>query len=257
MMFHCEPESQKMCQREDNSYICKIMKHWKSGLFIKLPLTLIALSILWVVVLKFIPVYYTPLMFKRAYQFRDDEKFHTVKTWVPISKISPNVMKAAIASEDNRFLEHNGFDTTEMRKMYHDHMKKGKKIRGCSTISQQTAKNAFTFCGDSWWRKGWEAYYTFLIEKIWGKKRILEVYLNVAEMGKGIYGIEAAAKTYYNRTASKLSMSQSARIVACFPNPIKRKPTNVTRYLSMREGQIISLSGKLAYPDWIKHPEKK
>jgi len=233
------------------------MKHWKLKLFVKLPLLLIAASILWVVALKFIPVYFTPLMFKRAYEYRNDEKFHTVRTWVPLEKISTNVMKAAIASEDNRFAEHNGFDTTEIRKMYHEHQKKGKKIRGCSTISQQTAKNVFTFCGSSWWRKGWEAYYTFLIEKIWGKRRIMEVYLNVAEMGKGIYGIEAAAQTYYNRSAAKLNMTQSARIVACFPNPIKRKPTNVTRYLSSREGQIIWVAERLAYPDWITKRKNK
>lgn len=233
------------------------MKHWKFKLFVKLPVLFVALTLLWVVALKFLPVYYTPLMMKRSREFRDDEKFRTEKKWVPLEKISPNVMKAAIASEDNRFATHNGFDTTEIRKMYHEHRHKGKKIRGCSTISQQTAKNVFTFCGDSWWRKGWEAYYTFLIEKIWGKRRIMEVYLNVAEMGKGIYGIEAAAKAYYGTSAAKLNMSQSARIVACFPNPIKRRPTRNTDYLAQREKQIRSVAGKLAYPDWVKDPKKK
>lgn len=233
------------------------MKHWKLNIFVKLPVLLAALSVLWVVVLKFLPVYCTPLIAKRAYEYREDEKFHTEKKWVPLEKISPNVMKAAIASEDNRFATHNGFDTTEIRKMYNEHVRKGKRLRGCSTISQQTAKNVFTFCGDSWWRKGWEAYYTFLIEKIWGKRRIMEVYLNVAEMGKGIYGIEAAAKTYYNTSAAKLNMTQAARIVACFPNPIKRSPTRVTNYLSKRENQIRSVAGKLTYPDWVKDPKKK
>lgn len=233
------------------------MKHWKFKVFVKLPVLLVALSILWVVVLKFMPVLYTPLMAKRTYEYREDEKFHTEKKWVPLERISPNVMKAAIAGEDNRFATHSGFDTTEIRKMYNEHVRKGKRLRGCSTISQQTAKNVFTFCGDSWWRKGWEAYYTFLIEKIWGKRRIMEVYLNVAEMGKGIYGIEAAAKAYYNTSAAKLSMTQAARIVACFPNPIKRSPTRATNYLSKRENQIRSVAGKLAYPDWVKDPKKK
>ena len=233
------------------------MKHWKKNLFIKFPLALVALSVLWVALLKYVPVFFTPLMVKRAVEYREDKDFHTSHRWVPIEKISTNLIKASIASEDNRFVEHNGFDTKELEKMYRQHVKTGKKLRGCSTISQQTAKNVFTFCSDTWVRKGVEAYYTFLIEKIWGKERIMEVYLNVIEMGKGIYGAEAAAQHFYNRPASRLTVSQSARIVACYPNPIKRRPTNVTRYLSTRERQITSLMPKLAYPDWVYHKKDK
>ena len=229
------------------------MKRWKKRLFIKLPLVLIALSVLWVVTLKYIPVYYTPLMFKRAYQFRKDDNFRTRHTWVPIEEISSNMMKAAIASEDNRFETHNGFDTTEIRKMLQEHHKSGKEIRGCSTISQQTAKNVFTFCADNWWRKVFEAYYTVLIEKIWGKERIMEVYLNVIEMGKGIYGTEAAAQYYFGVPASKLNLAQASRITACFPHPLTRRPDDYTGYLSRRGAQIVSLTYKIAYPDWVMH----
>ena len=164
------------------------MRRWKKFLFIKLPLLLLLLSLLWVTVLKVVPVYWTPLMTKRAMQYKPEEKIKTVRTWVPLERISPEMIKAVIASEDNRFAQHNGFDTTEIRKMFHQHAKHGKALRGCSTISQQTAKNVFTTCADTGWRKIVEAYYTFLIEKIWGKRRIMEVYLNVAEPGKGLYG---------------------------------------------------------------------
>ncbi len=233
------------------------MKRWKKRLFIKLPLALIALSVLWVVALKYIPVRYTPLMFKRAAVYRHEENFHTVHPWVPIEEMSPNVIKAAIASEDNRFPEHNGFDTKELKIMYKAHVEKGKKIRGCSTISQQTAKNVFTFCGDNWWRKAVEAYYTVLIEKIWGKERIMEVYLNVVETGKGLYGIEAAARTYYDIPAARLNQNQSALIVACLPSPLTRKPVNRTRYMSGRQHDIVALMPKLTYPDWVYHKDSK
>lgn len=233
------------------------MKRWKRNLFIKLPLLLIALSVLWVTMLKFVPVYYTPLMLKRASQFREKEDFKTVRTWVPLERISPEMIKAVIASEDNRFAQHNGFDTTEIRKMFHQHAKHGKKLRGCSTISQQTAKNVFTLCSDTGWRKIVEAYYTFLIEKIWGKRRIMEVYLNVAETGKGVYGVEAAAQKYFGRSAAKLNASSAARIAACLPSPLKRRPDEPNQYISQRERQIKSLMGKLTYPEWVTHPKKR
>ena len=232
------------------------MRRWKKFLFIKLPLLLLLLSLLWVTVLKVVPVYWTPLMTKRAMQYKPEEKIKTVRTWVPLERISPEMIKAVIASEDNRFAQHNGFDTTEIRKMFHQHAHHGKKLRGCSTISQQTAKNVFTLCSDTGWRKIVEAYYTFLIEKIWGKKRIMEVYLNVAEMGKGIYGIEAAAKAYYGTTAAKLNASQAARIAACLPSPLKRSPNGNSDFIAKREKQIRSVMGKLKYPDWVTHTKK-
>ncbi len=233
------------------------MRRWKKFLFIKLPLLLLLLSLLWVTVLKVVPVYWTPLMTKRAMQYKPEEKIKTVRTWVPLERISPEMIKAVIASEDNRFAQHNGFDTTEIRKMFHQHAKHGKALRGCSTISQQTAKNVFTTCADTGWRKIVEAYYTFLIEKIWGKRRIMEVYLNVAETGKGIYGVEAAAQRYFGKSAAKLNASEAARIAACLPSPLKRSPNGKSDFIAKREKQIRSIMGKLSYPDWVTHNPKR
>ena len=176
---------------------------------------------------------------------------------MPLERISPEMIKAVIASEDNRFAQHNGFDTTEIRKMFHQHAHHGKKLRGCSTISQQTAKNVFTTCADTGWRKIVEAYYTFLIEKIWGKRRIMEVYLNVAETGKGLYGVEAAAQRYFGKSAAKLSASEAARIAACLPSPLKRRPDKPGEYVLQREKQVRALMGKLSYPDWVTERKKE
>lgn len=187
--------------------------------------------------LKWVPVYYTPLMAVRSWEFRNDSTYHTYKRWMPMEKISKNLPRAVIASEDARFYTHNGFDWVEIEKAVKDHQK-GKRLRGASTISQQTAKNVFLFPGRSWVRKGFEAYFTFMIEKIWGKERILEVYLNVAEMGRGIYGAEAAAERLFNTRASKLSSRQSALIAACLPNPLQRKANKPTPYLLKRAGEI-------------------
>lgn len=227
------------------------MKRLFKIIFIKIPVAFILLSITIVVILKWMPVAFTPLMLKRAIEFRDDKAYRTHKKWVPLKKISPEMAKAVIASEDNRFNEHSGFDFEELKRMHREHIEKGKKLRGCSTISQQTAKNCFTWCSDTWARKGFEAYWTVLIELIWGKERIMEVYLNVAEMGKGYFGTEAAAGYYYKKHASELNMSESAMITACLPNPIQRSPAKPTPYLRSRQAAIISLSRKLAYPDWI------
>ncbi len=228
------------------------MKRLLTLIFIKLPLALIAFSLVWVLALKVLPVGFTPLMVRRSAEFRQDENFHSRHKWVPLEKISPNMVKAVIASEDNRFAEHNGFDVRELRKMFYEHEKKGKRIRGCSTISQQTAKNVFTTGRGTWLRKCVETYYTFLIEKIWGKRRIMEVYLNIAETGKGLYGVEAAAQFYWGKSAEKLTLNESALLTACLPDPVHRSPLRVTSYLGRRSSQIVSLSRKLAYPDWVK-----
>lgn len=202
-----------------------------------IPLWFIGITVSWVVLLKWVPVYYTPLMAVRSWEFRNDSTYNTYKTWKPLEKISTNMAKAVVASEDARFYTHNGFDWIEIEKAVKEHQK-GKRLRGASTISQQTAKNVFLFPGRSWIRKGFEAYFTFLIEKIWGKERILEVYLNVAEMGKGIFGAEAAAERLFNTRASKLSSHQSALISACLPNPLQRKANKPTPYLLKRAGEI-------------------
>ena len=222
-------------------------------LLIKLPLTFVAVTVLWVFMLKWVPVWVTPLMVSRSIEYRNDDTFRTQKKWRRYEKISPEMAKAVIASEDNLFAEHNGFDWKEMRKAIDDHKKKGKKLRGASTISQQTAKNVFLLPSTSFIRKIFEAYFTLLIEWIWGKERILEVYLNVAEMGKGVYGAEAAARAFFGKNASELTRREASLITACLPNPIDRHADRPSQYVSKRAGQIRSLIPKIAYPEWIEH----
>lgn len=225
------------------------MKRFFKFLFIKLPLAFIGLSLLLVVATKWLPVLVTPLMVKRSIEYKEDKDFHTRKRWVSLEKISPAMGKAVIASEDNRFMEHNGFDTKEIRKMLEDHKEKGKRIRGCSTISQQTAKNVFTLCSDTWFRKAYEAYFTVLIELIWGKERILEVYLNVAETGKGLYGVEAASRKYFDKKSSELTIYEAASLAACLPNPITRTPKSIP---TSRRNAIVKITSQLEYPEWLQ-----
>ena len=197
-------------------------------LFLYVPAGLVLLSLLWVVLYKFVPVRWTPLMLKRSIEHFDQKDFRNRRQWVSIDEIAPVMVRAVIASEDGRFMTHHGFDFEEIGKMMDEHERKGKKIRGCSTISQQTAKNCFTFGSKTWLRKGVEAYYTFLIELIWGKKRIMEVYLNVAETGKGLYGVEAASMKYFKRHASALTQDQAICLACILPNPLVRRPDNVS-----------------------------
>lgn len=164
------------------------------------------------------------------------------KKWVPIEKISPYMYRAAIASEDNYFLGHRGFDVIALNTVVEER-KSGRRHRGGSTISQQTAKNVFCWPKSSWVRKGVETYFTFLIETFWSKERIMEVYLNVIEMGPGIYGSEMAAQTYFHCHASQLTAHQAALITACYPNPIKRNPSKPTSYLL---GRAANIEGKMA-----------
>jgi monofunctional glycosyltransferase len=143
------------------------------------------------------------------------------RDYVSFEEMSPNAALAVIAAEDQLFPVHNGFDWKSIEKALEHNEKKPKKIRGASTISQQVAKNVFLWNGRSWFRKGLEVYFTFMIEHIWGKRRIIEVYLNVAEMGKGIFGMEAASRKYFKKSAKKLSKTEAAMIAACLPNPKK------------------------------------
>lgn len=221
-------------------------------LFIKLPVTLIALSVIWVCVLKWVPVWLTPLMISRSIEYRTDGSYKTQKKWIRLEEISPELIKAVIASEDNLFFEHNGFDWTQIRKAIDDHRTKGKKLRGASTISQQTSKNVFLFPSRSFLRKALEAYFTVLIEIIWGKERIIEVYLNVAETGKGIYGAHAASESYFNKKASELNRWESCLIASSLPNPLQRNPAEPSKYVRKRAGQVNSLIPKIDYPDWLE-----
>lgn len=226
------------------------MKKFFKFLFIKLPLALIALSFLLVVLFKWAPVRVTPIMIHRSIQYRNDPDYHTSKKWVKLEDISPEMMKAVISSEDNLFCKHNGFDRKAIKQAIEER-KSGKRIRGGSTISQQTAKNMFTLHGRTWWRKGVETWFTFLIELFWSKERIMEVYLNIAEMGKGVFGVEAASQKYFHKSAAELTRREACLIAAVLPSPIKRNAGNPSKYVSSRATAIARLIPKISYPDWI------
>ena len=199
-----------------------------------------------VILLRFIPVYVTPLMVIRSAQnISKGESPVWYHHWVPMDEISHWLPQAVVASEDNLFLEHKGFDFVQIEKAIEEN-KTRKKPRGASTISQQTAKNVFLWPGHSFIRKGLEVYFTFLIEHIWGKERIMEVYLNSIEMGKNIYGAEAVARRHFNTSAEKLSKSQCALIAATLPNPIRFNSANPSPYIQKRKRQIMSLMDKIA-----------
>ena len=195
-------------------------------------------TILVVVALRFIPVYFTPLMFIRcAEQITNGESIKLHHHWVSLDKISRHMPVAVMASEDQRFLLHHGFDYKAIEKAAMSNMR-GNKIRGGSTISQQTAKNVFLWPGRSWVRKGLEAYFTVLIEFMWSKQRIMEVYLNSIEMGPGIYGVEAVANDKCDKKASDLFRDECALIAATLPNPIRFSSKNPSSYILKRKRQI-------------------
>lgn len=202
-------------------------------------------SLLVVVAYKFIPVYYTPLMVIRTVeQFREGKKLKLAHRWVPIEKIAQPLVQAVVASEDNLFLDHNGFDLEQIQKARSE-AEKGGRVRGASTISQQTAKNVFLWPGKSYIRKGIEAYFTLLIEWIWGKERIMEVYLNSIEMGDGIYGAQAVAQAHFQKDAYQLDKNEAALIAASLPNPRKFDSGHPSPYMLKRQAKIVSLMGKL------------
>ncbi|MDR0582246.1 MAG: monofunctional biosynthetic peptidoglycan transglycosylase [Prevotellaceae bacterium] len=214
-----------------------------SGLFV--------LSVLQVVAGCWLPVFRTPLMSIRSWEHRGDSTWKTRYTWVPLEKISPQLVQAVIASEDNRFEQHSGFDWIELDMAWNNENRKQK--RGASTITQQVAKNVFLWPQRSWLRKGLEAYYTVLIELFWSKERIMEIYLNVVEMGKGVYGAEAAAQFYYKKPAAKLTAAEAAMLAVCLPNPLRRNPKKPTTYLLQRQKAILTLMQKLPQPFLVKN----
>ena len=203
---------------------------------IKIGLWFTALSLILVLLYKFVPVLYTPLMAIRY--FEGDKTYETRHKWKSIEEISPNLQLAVICAEDQSFLNHNGFDIKAIEKAYENN-KKGKKLKGGSTISQQTAKNVFLWPGRSWFRKGLESWFTFLIENLWSKERILEVYLNSIEMGNGVYGAEAASQYWFHKTAKKLSQTEAASIAAILPNPRKYRASPRSRYIEHRTTWIV------------------
>ncbi|MFV8837184.1 monofunctional biosynthetic peptidoglycan transglycosylase [Salinimicrobium soli] len=202
---------------------------------LKLVLWLFAFSVLMVVLYKWVPVPFTPLMAIRYFEHPDEKIRHD---WVPMEEISPNLPLAVVASEDQNFASHNGFDYDAIKKAIEE-SKRRKKSRGASTISQQTAKNVFLWPHRSWFRKGLEVYFTFLIELIWSKERIMEVYLNSIEMGKGIYGAEAASQAWFGKPAARLTQYEAAALAAVLPNPRVYRANPASSYIQQRKGWIV------------------
>jgi len=223
-------------------------KDKKRGVWRNIGLTILALwvlSILWVVILKWVPVLYTPLMFRRfAEAAVEGREIHFERQWVSLENVSSKYIAACFAAEDNLFATHHGFSERAIKAAW-EHNKKGGKLRGGSTISQQTAKNVFTFGTRTWVRKGIETYYTVLIELIWGKERIMEVYCNIAELGDGIYGVEAASQHYFHRSAKRIYSSQAALMVAALPSPRRYSISNPGPYMRKRQAKIQWLMPKM------------
>lgn len=211
----------------------------------KATLWFFGISIFWVILFKFVPVPFTPLMVIRMIENKAEGKENYFNhDWEPIGNISTNLQKAVIASEDGTFFTHNGFDFTAMQKAYKNNAR-GRNIKGGSTISQQTAKNVFLWQGRSYLRKGLEAYFTVMIELIWGKQRIMEVYLNSIEMGNGIYGAQAATQHWYRKGAKELTKIQAAGIAAILPNPRKYSATSSSSYINKRKAKIVRVMGHI------------
>lgn len=203
-----------------------------------------------VVVFKIIPIPVTPLMVIRVFDgFIDGKTIGIDKDWVSYDYISKNFIRAVVAAEDARFITHNGIDwkAVEVAQKYNAR-NKGKRLHGASTISMQTAKNTFLWHGRNWIRKSLEVYYTMLIEAIWGKTRILEVYVNVIEFGEGIYGVEAASQAFFNKSASDLTKKQAALLAAVLPNPRKWSPARPTNYISNRADKIMNRMNGVIIP---------
>ena len=198
-----------------------------------------ATSILAVIAYRWLPVPYTPLMLIRtAEQKKAGKTTRLEHQWVPMSEISDQLPLAVWASEDQRFFDHWGFDFEAISTAYKE-TQEGKRLRGASTITQQTAKNVFLWPQSSWVRKGLEAYFTLLIELFWSKERIMEVYLNSIEMGDGIYGAEAVAQAHFGITAKQLSRHQCALIASTLPNPIKFNSAHPSTYMYKRQKFIL------------------
>lgn len=230
----------------------------KPGVFLKIFGRLILIfflgSLYQVLYYKFLPPLYTPTMIFNWFEALTNPKVggSFQYDWESIDNISPYMPLAVIASEDQKFLNHIGFDVESIKKAWRKN-KKGKRIRGGSTISQQVAKNLFLWQGRNFIRKGLEAYYTILIELLWSKQRIAEVYINVAQMGPQVYGAEAASLKFFKKSASKLSRRDAALLAAVLPNPKKYSVKNPSSYIIRRQGWI---SRQMGYIGGLKYIEQ-
>jgi monofunctional biosynthetic peptidoglycan transglycosylase len=221
---------------------------WALGLFL-------ALNLLLVAVFRFVPVPTSGLMVQRRLEAWSEGKPYAARQrWVPLEDISPSLGVAVIAAEDQNFTEHFGFDWQAIEKAV-QHNEHSRRKRGASTVSQQTAKNLFLWSSRSWTRKGLEAWFTLLIEAGWSKKRILEVYLNIVEFGDGIYGAEAAARTYFGKPARRLTPSEAALLAAVLPNPHRFHASAPSDYLRGRQAWILTQMRQLGGEQVVKDLE--
>lgn len=204
-------------------------------LILKIIIALFLFSVLMVVVYKWVPVPFTPLM---AIRYFEDPEIEVRHDWVPMEEIAQSLQLAVVASEDQNFLRHSGFDYEAIKKAIEENRTR-KRPRGASTISQQTAKNVFLWPESSWFRKGLEVYFTFWIELLWSKERILEVYLNSIEMGRGIYGAEAASLAWFGKPADLLTPYEAAAIAAILPNPREYRANPASSFIQQRINWIL------------------
>lgn len=229
--------------------------------FFKVVLGLFLFSLTMVVVYRFVPVPVTIIQLSRCVeQFQNEKPIRLKKDWVPLEEISNKLQLAVVCAEDQKFLNHNGFDVEAIEKAI-EHNSKGKRVRGASTISQQTAKNVFLWSDRTWVRKGLEVNFTALIELVWSKERIMEVYLNVIEMGDGIYGAEMASQVYFKKSASELTASEAALVASILPSPRKYSAVKPSAYVRGRQSwtltQMRHWGGKLDYENPTVHKQKK
>jgi monofunctional glycosyltransferase len=218
---------------------------WMAGGFLAVCLLLVA-------VFRFLPVPTSGLMVQRRIEaWSDDKPYTSHHHWVPLEDIAPNLGVAVIAAEDQNFADHFGFDWQAIEKAI-QHNEHSRRKRGASTVSQQTAKNLFLWSSRSWTRKGLEAWFTLLIETGWSKKRILEVYLNIVEFGDGVYGAEAAARTYFGKPAKRLTPSEAALLAAVLPNPRRFHANAPSEYIRGRQAWILNQMRQLGGGQVVK-----
>ncbi|MGD9599721.1 MAG: monofunctional biosynthetic peptidoglycan transglycosylase [Steroidobacteraceae bacterium] len=212
-------------------------------------LAFVAVTALAVLVLRWVDPWTSAMMLESRIEARldGDRKYRVRYTWVDASRMSPACARAVVAAEDQLFAEHAGFDFEAIRKAA-EHNARSKRVRGASTISQQVAKNLFLWSGRTWVRKGLEVWFTVLIEALWPKERILEVYLNIAEFGRGVYGVEAAAQTFWGKSARRLTRTQAATLAAVLPNPRRYRATAPSPYVQRRRDWILRQMSYLETP---------
>jgi monofunctional biosynthetic peptidoglycan transglycosylase len=243
---------------KSNSGRAGFVKRWLKWTF-KVAGIAFLISVVWVLLHRWVPVPITATQVSAWIDLPDDKSFR--RDWVSMDEINLNMPLAAVAAEDQRFFEHHGFDFEAIEKaMAYNERKKGKRVRGASTISQQVAKNVFLWQGRSWLRKGLEVYFTGMVELLWPKRRILEVYLNVAEMGEGIFGVEAASQAYFGQPAARLNARQAALIAAILPSPKRYNAVRPGPYVNRRAAAIQRNMRNLGGKPWIRpllgYPER-